>query len=97
MSKTIKKEPKGEDSKLTKLKNKLNDRKQQITRLKRTLRVLEHKLEKYEKGIVVGTAEQRPPKKEKTKIDKQQQDAQAKEELKRKLREQFKSGKVEND
>jgi hypothetical protein len=97
MSKTIKKEPKGEDSKLTKLKNKLNDRKQQILRLKKTIRLQEKKLEKYEKGIVVGTAEQRPPKKEKTKIDKQQQDAQAKEELKRKLREQFKSGKVEND
>jgi predicted RNase H-like nuclease (RuvC/YqgF family) len=43
MSKTVKKIPK-DDDKITKLKNKLNDRKQQILRLKRTIRDLEKQL-----------------------------------------------------
>jgi hypothetical protein len=94
MSRTIKKEPKAEDTKLTTLRRKLNDRKSQIRRLKKIILNLEKKLEKYELGIVGSSDKGKVPKKEKTKIDKQQQDAQAKEELKRKLREQFKSGKV---
>jgi capsule polysaccharide export protein KpsE/RkpR len=95
MGKTVRKEPK-EDTKLSKLKNKLADRKQQITRLKATIRALEKKLEKYEKGITGTSDKGKPAKPVKLKaIEVNKEDA--KRELMEKLKSQFSSKGITNE
>lgn len=89
MGKTLRKEPKEETTQVTKLKNKLQDRKEQIIRLKRTIREIEKKLEKYQKGIIGTSDTGKPKKKEKVIVDKKTADEQKRKELIERLRSEF--------
>jgi predicted RNase H-like nuclease (RuvC/YqgF family) len=91
MSKTIKK-PNPKEEKLNdiqKLRNKLSDRKQQIRRLKSYIRELEKKLENVGKPVTESKMDK--PKKPETskKVSPEDKAIFAREELKRKLKEQF--------
>jgi chromosome segregation ATPase len=70
MGKTIKKIVQDENAKLKKLKDKYENRKNQIKRLKNIIKKLEKKLEKYESGITGTSDTGRPIKKDKSKTKK---------------------------
>jgi aldehyde:ferredoxin oxidoreductase len=100
MSKTIKKDP--NENKLAdmqKLRQKLNDRKQQILRLKRTIVEMDKKIEKltellrcYDNNIEYKPKDISRPKKltpEEKQAKKQQQEKQQKEDIIKKMKEKF--------
>lgn len=100
MSKTIKKEPnENKVADMQKLRQKLQDRKQQILRLKRTITELEKKIEKlteqlrcYDAGIEYKPRDISRPKKltpEEKLIKKQLQEKQQKEDIIKKMKEKY--------